>query len=1559
MTENNTSSHSDDFEDDDFESPSDSPEDTQILKDSRLKELMNIEYTYPDPTDKDLQQKIYKKREFYYHRIPDRPQLDNYEAIQDYREKICVSKKGLLEQQAFLSNLINPDTPYRGIMVIHGTGTGKCIRGDELVYINGNLIEIQNVWDEFNSGIKCTDEDGGQWSMSKDELCVNSYNEKTKKVIQSKISKLYRQPINEQIREITLTNGLKINMTFQHKLLIKDTSDDQKWSNNFKIGDYVCLPNNLVNNPSKNTFNVTDELATLLSWQIGEGHERSNQYCTLITNSDQNVLNKIMNCINAVSNQYNINFNTPSIKYPKDRISYVQIYSKEYVKFLENNGYKWGNLSAKKSIPDFIMNAKIDVIRTFLTNYFDAEGTISNRDGIIEISSASKIIMMQLYHLLKLFGINSRIKEKNKMATNGKGITRKYYSLVISGPGLRKYKDEINFGIGYKKKILNATCNKKCNTDIEYVKIKEIKEYNYKGFVYDLEVEKHHNYIVNGMLTHNTCAGISIAERFKPLVQKYGTKIYVLVSGPIIKENWKDELLKCTGETYLKQQDSTVYTNEADRQKARKNAINVALQYYRFMSYRSFYKKVLGEKIVEKVKTKDNKIKITYRKTEEGDFERDIAIDRIYNLNNSLIIIDEAHNLTGNAYGDALLKIIKNSYNLKIVLLTATPMKNLADDIIELLNFIRPPNEPIMRDKVFSSHKNHEMVFKQGGIEYLKEMSRGYVSYLRGADPLTFAKRVDMGEIPPGLLFTKMVRCTMLPFQRKVYDEAIRISDDTLDRRSEAVANFSFPGLNDKKELVGYYGREGINVVRNQIKNQSELLNKKIANEILKDETLENDNDLIHISEGGKLITGKILKIEYLKNFSVKFYKALKKVNRLIWGKKGSRTAFVYSNLVKVGIEIFQEILLTNGYLEYDENPNNYKIKPTTRCYFCGKTFGEHQQRKSEKINLQSRQYKISDSSTEYVKPKGEVPEHTFHPATFVAVTGKSTEEAAEIIPEEKQHILKNIFSSVDNIDGKTIKLILGSKVMNEGLSLKYVAEVHILDVYFNLGKVDQVIGRAIRHCSHYHMMNEENPFPEVKVYKYAVTTENELSSEEQLYKKAEAKYLLIKKVERGLKEAAIDCPLNRSGNIFPEELIEFKNCKGPDEWKKGDIMCPALCDYIQCNFKCDSNMLNKKYFNTDKNKYDSLNKKEIDHATFTQTLARSEIETAKNKIKELYRIKYLYTLKDIVNYVKNSYDGEKRDLFDDFFVFEALNELSPVSENDFNNFRDTIFDKYNRQGYLIYIDRYYIFQPFDQNENVPMYHRSVFDKSMQSQLTLYNYLKNVAKIPIGKKSKKKKEEAVSDKPISIYNFDNVMEYYDNRDEYKYVGIVDKESSRRKTKSIEELSDVFKIREKRPKILTKKRGTGLSSIFGSVCATSKDREFLINIAKELKLLVKHEETRFDICEHIKDKLLFLEKYSSTKKKNKLTYVMIPSNHPTYKFPYNLEDRKDYIINNIKEKIKFKIDLNVKDIKIKVSGEDVVTYIIEILHTENLNEFSSFMKTIGFTLQGKKWIINID
>ncbi|ARF10931.1 SNF2-like helicase [Hokovirus HKV1] len=1046
--------------------------------------------------------------------------------------------------------------------------------------------------------------------------------------------------------------------------------------------------------------------------------------------------------------------------------------------------------------------------------------------------------------------------------------------------------------------------------------------------------------VVHGTGTGKTGAGIAIAEMFVDLVEKYGNKILVLVPGTLIKEKWKNDLIKLTGNKYLSEADKLL-VNEADKTRAYKNALNTALQYYKFMTHRTFYRKVTGEKSTETVKTDDGKVKKVYRKDQEGEFVREFSVDRILQLNNTIIIVDEAHRLTGNQYGDALSSIIKKSINLKIVLLTATPMKNLADDIVELLNFIRPQDDLVKREKIFTGDKNHTMALRPGGLEYLKKKAQGYVSYLRGADPLIFAKRVEVGEKPKELLFTKVTRCIMSSFQNDAYTKIVEMASDALDKKSESVANFAFPALSEnKKSLTSVSGPEGIGILKQQLKLHSELLNKKIA-ELLGVENNVNE-EFITYSDVSKTITGSIMKLKYLRNFSSKFHDALTNINKLVSGQKGPRTCFVYSNLVKVGIELFKEVLLQNGYLEYEENYSNYKITDETLCYYCGNSLLHHKQNKN-------------------------ITDHEFYPSTFISFTGKNPEDTVDIIAQDKQRILNSVFNNVKNKNGKYIKLVLGSKVMTEGIDFANIAEVHILDVYYNFGTVDQVIGRAIRNCSHMNMINDSYKYPEVHVYKYVVALEKELSSEEKLYQKAEQKYLLIKQVERGIKEAAIDCPLNRNGNIFPEELKEYKDCVSPGQPNPNNkVICPQICDFTDCNYLCMDPLLNSKYYNKEKNIYNNLLPNDIDLTTFNKNMSKNEINNAIEKIKEMFKISYMYKIEEIIEYVKDTYAKDKKTLFDDFFVLKALEQLIPVSENDFNNFKNVIHDKLNNPGYLIYIGGYYIFQPFNQPENITMYYRTNIHKDFVSGLTLYDYINNVDKFAnirnliVGESSIETENISVAD--AKSYNFNDVFEYYDNREEFDIVGVIDKEMSKRKGKNELMLAnkDVFKIREKRDKTTEKKRGVGIPNLFGAVCITAKDKNYLKNISKKLGISDGSKVTRNLLCSNIENKLLFMEKYSTTKAKNKFTYMMIPKDHPVYKFPYNLEDRVDYYKQQLLENVHKKLHIEVKTNNIKVDNIPVNTYTMIINDNEELAKHHDYLKeNFNAVKKDKKWIIEIN
>jgi len=990
--------------------------------------------------------------------------------------------------------------------------------------------------------------------------------------------------------------------------------------------------------------------------------------------------------------------------------------------------------------------------------------------------------------------------------------------------------------------------------------------------------------VMHGTGTGKTASAILIAEQFKDQVKKYDTKIFVLTPGPNIRENFKNELLFATGETYLNNKGILDQMTHGEINRERKIAIYSALQYYKILSYKTFYRKVLGEKLVEKKLTEDNKIKLSYKKNIDGEIEREIVSDRITNMNNSILIVDEAHNLTGNEYGEALKKISKLSTNLKIILLTATPMKNLANDIIELINFIRPENDKIKKERVFFNYNNynHMLDFKEGGKEYLKKMVNGYVSYFRGNIPYTFADRIDMGKIPKELLFTPIIRCYMHDFQLKTYKKVKKEHMDALDRHAITAANFVIPGLNkEKNKIIGYYSTDGINKLLSQLSSDKTTLLNLINKQLFKNKIKKAHLNNFIFETNRKTIGGDILKLDYLIYFSSKFHQAIIEINNLVNGKKGSGTAFVYFNLVRAGgIELFAEALISNGYFEYNEN-NEYDFQDNSLDAITGLTL---KQFKKNKKNM-----------------------NDFKPSIFILIT--SSLEDGEDMSEVKQRIIREVFNNTENKHGSLLKLVLGSKVMNEGWTLENTKEVHILDVHYNLAKVEQVIGRAIRFCKHMAITNENNPFPKVQVYRYVVSLSKELSSDEILYQKAEKKYLLVKKVEKILKETAIDCPLLLHGNKFPEEIKKYKGCYYPtiENRKKGRKICPALCDFEECELKCYGDKLNNTFWNSNKKTYKNIDPKNLDYSTFNEDLAKHEINNVKEMIKDLYRFKTVYLYDEILRKIKKAFKKHQEKLFINFFLDKALEDLMPQTENEY--FTDIVRDKFNRTGYLKQYNQYYIFQPFNENENVPYYYRNNLDLDYKNLISVNNYLnKNYGK--------PKSTKIIASKKENNYDFDSVLDYYSKRNENFIVGIIDKNLNKLASKN----EDLFKIREPIVKNLEKKRGTGIPTFKGAVCSTSKSIDYLLDILKKIdKLLkkynlqienIKYKNTRENICNVIKKKLLILEKYSKSKNKNKITYVMIPKNHPTIPFPYNLEDRIKYII----EKLELTNNYLVKKVK---------------------------------------------
>jgi hypothetical protein len=162
--------------------------------------------------------------------------------------------------------------------------------------------------------------------------------------------------------------------------------------------------------------------------------------------------------------------------------------------------------------------------------------------------------------------------------------------------------------------------------------------------------------------------------------------------------------------------------------------------------------------------------------------------------------------------------------------------------------------------------------------------------------------------------------------------------------------------------------------------------------------------------------------------------------------------------------------------------------------------------------------------------------------------------------------------------------------------------------------------------------------------------------------------------------------------------------------------------------------------------------------------------------------------------------------------------------------------------------------------------------------------------------------------------------------------------------------------------LDKKRGTGIPTFKGAVCSTSKDKDYLMKLVRMMPKITKTEISKIDkltreqVCLEIKNKLLYLEKYSTSKDGNKITYIMIPSDHPVYPFPYNLEDRIKFMIKSVNKIIGRNIDILTKKQK---DIDDNPIYELTFKNDKYIKDYSKELEAIGFKIHDGSWEIKLE
>jgi superfamily II DNA or RNA helicase len=91
---------------------------------------------------------------------------------------------------------------------------------------------------------------------------------------------------------------------------------------------------------------------------------------------------------------------------------------------------------------------------------------------------------------------------------------------------------------------------------------------------------------------------------------------------------------------------------------------------------------------------------------------------------------------------------------------------------------------------------------------------------------------------------------------------------------------------------------------------------------------------------------------------------------------------------------------------------------------------------------------------------------------------------SGEISEQHRKEIIDAMVSS-ENMHGERIAVLIISKTGAEGLDLKYIRHIHIMEPYWNYARIAQIIARGVRYKSHELLPTEER---NVKSYIYIAT---------------------------------------------------------------------------------------------------------------------------------------------------------------------------------------------------------------------------------------------------------------------------------------------------------------------------------------------------------------------------------------------------------------------------------------------------------------------------------------
>ena len=910
------------------------------------------------------------------------------------------------------------------------------------------------------------------------------------------------------------------------------------------------------------------------------------------------------------------------------------------------------------------------------------------------------------------------------------------------------------------------------NFNVKIASRKEFNDYQYDGAIHDIktradelsnvpfELAPHQMFIKNYLSfqtpynslllyhqlgTGKTCSAIGVTEEMRTYLKEVGiTKRIIIVASPNVQENFKLQLFDerklqlvnglwkmdgCVGDKFIREINPT-NVKDIPKEKIVSQIKTLIDKSYLFRGYEGF------SNLINKISGGDN----------PNVTENQIINNLRSEFSNRLIVIDEVHNIrttqdnANKKVADQLTKMVKYVDNIRLLLLSATPMYNSVREIVWLLNLM---NINDRRGKIdIKDIFNNKGEFKEGGEELLRRKSTGYISYVRGENPYTFPFRVypdifspknsfiDLqypsyqmnGKYIPSKDRLKSLKKTIYvteiaDYQEKVYkimvnkmQKQISNTKDGEDEKDEMsifqnLDSFNYTLLHNPLEsLIMTYPADGVNELAENLDDiRKEMpVGEQDENEDtpIQDEKEDDEEAMFELKEEFQENKPKRRRCPNGTRFDKKEQECVaikpvlsetdretseepevsvtdnevemvesrddleEKINLELTNKASSEKSIdseSYDELQKGGddeddmVSSFVDISSLTGkkglnrMMNYVESytPSmkgsfSYKTNKYGRI-FSPEEIGKYSSKlkfisdtimKSDGIVLIYSQWIDAglipmalvleelgftrangnplfekppttplDSTT--MLPKGSEEISSFTQAKYALISGD-----IRLSPNNTEEI--KLLTNANNIDGKQIKVVLISKAASEGIDLKNVRQVHILEPWYTMSRIEQIIGRAVRSFSHQKLPFEKRNV-EIFLHGTMLSDKESEATDLYIYRLAEYKAKQIGEVSRILKESAVDCLLNTEQNNFTQEQFDTKitqklsDGQTLDSFKVGDMPYSSMCDYMEnCAVKCVPDK--------------SISDKDINHTTYGEGFIMINSEKIIQKVKQLMR---------------------------------------------------------------------------------------------------------------------------------------------------------------------------------------------------------------------------------------------------------------------------------------------------------------------------------------------------